>query len=328
MLATQWMVKCASLAVLALGLVGCARSDASAQRKRIAVIPKGTTHEFWKSIHAGAEVAARELGVEVIWKGPQKEDDRDEQIKVVEDFVTRGVDGIVIAPLDDKALATPLRDAHEQGIPVIVIDSDVDWSDRVSFIATDNYAGGVMAAEELGRLMNSEGEALMMRYVAGSASTSEREAGFLDTLRTRFEGVTLVSENQRSGATVEGAYQTAENLLNAFPDVDGIFCPNESSLFGMLRALQDAGKSGKVRLVGFDASEKLIEGLRAGEVDALVIQNPWAMGDQGVRRMLDHIEGRAVDARIDTGVLLVTRATMDDPHIRDVMAPDLSILGD
>jgi ribose transport system substrate-binding protein len=209
MLATQWMVKCASLAMLALGLVGCARSDAGAQRKRIAVIPKGTTHEFWKSIHAGAEVAARELGVEVIWKGPQKEDDRDEQIKVVEDFITRGVDGIVIAPLDDKALAAPLRDAHEQGIPVIVIDSDVDWSDRVSFIATDNYAGGVMAAEELGRLMNSEGEALMMRYEAGSASTTEREAGFLDTLRTRFEGVTLVSEYQRSVATVEVAYQTA-----------------------------------------------------------------------------------------------------------------------
>lgn len=322
---TQWSA-CLLFASLASG---CGSSSgAGSEALRIAVIPKGTTHEFWKSIHAGAEAAGRELGVEIAWKGPQKEDDRNEQIKVVEDFITRGVDGIVIAPLDDRALARPLADAKERGIPVIVIDSDVDWPGRVSFVATDNYEGGAMGAEELGRLLGGKGKVLMMRYVVGSASTTEREKGFLDTLRSKFPEIEILSENQYAGAGNESAMTTSENLLNEFPQVEGIFCPNESALFGMLRALQDGGKAGKVRLVGFDATEKLVTALRSGELDALIVQNPVAMGDLGVRRMVDHLNGKTVEPRIDTGVVLVTRENMDEPAIAAVLTPDLSILAD
>ena len=320
-----------SLGLVALATLSSACGSAREVRTyrcRIAVIPKGTTHEFWKSIHAGAEAAARELGVEVIWKGPQKEDDRDEQIKVVEDFVTRGVDGIVIAPLDDKALARPLQDAKDQGIPVIVIDSDVVWPERVSFIATDNYAGGAMGAQELGRLLGGKGRVLMMRYVIGSASTMEREQGFLDELRAKFPQIELLSENQYAGAGNESAYRTSENLLNKFPEVEGIFCPNESALFGMLRALQDGGKAGQVKLVGFDATEKLVAALTAGELHALIVQNPVAMGDLGLRRMVDHLDGKAVEPRIDTGVVLVTRENMHEPAIAQILSPDLSILAE
>ena len=312
-----------------LFLAGCGSSSGAGSAKtRIAVIPKGTTHEFWKSIHAGAEKAGRELGVEIAWKGPQKEDDRVEQIKVIEDFVTRGVDGIVVAPLDDKALVRPLADAKERGIPVIVIDSDVDWPDRVTFIATDNYVGGAMGAEELGRVLGGKGKVLMMRYVVGSASTTEREQGFLDTLRSKFPDIELLSENQYAGAGNESAIQTSENLLNKFPDVEGIFCPNESALFGMLRALQDSGRAGKVKLVGFDATEKLVAALRAGELDALIVQDPVAMGDLGVRCMVDHLTGKPVEPRIDTGLVLVTRENVDEPRIAEVLVPDLSILAD
>jgi ribose transport system substrate-binding protein len=322
----SWLLGFSFLAGL-LASCGCA-SEAGPTKLRIAVIPKGTTHEFWKAIHAGAETAAKELGVEIAWKGPQKEDDRDEQIKVVEDFVTRHVDGIVVAPLDDKALARPLEDANSEGIPVIVIDSDVDWPSRVSFIATDNYKGGVMGAEELGRLLGGKGKALMMRYVVGSASTTEREAGFLDTLKAKFPDIEVLSENQYAGAGLDSAQRTSENLLTKFPEVEGIFCPNESALFGMLRALQDSGRAGKVRVVGFDATDKLAAALRAGELDGLIVQNPFAMGDLGVRRMVDHIRGQSVEARIDTGVVLATRENMDRPEIARVLSPDLSILGD
>ncbi len=322
----SWLLGLAFLA--GLGASCGSSSEAGPTTVRIAVIPKGTTHEFWKAIHAGAETAARELGVEIAWKGPQKEDDRDEQIKVVEDFVTRHVDGIVVAPLDDKALAGPLEDAKAEGIPVIVIDSDVDWPGRVSFIATDNYKGGVMGAEELGRLLGGKGKALMLRYAVGSASTTEREAGFLDTLRARFPGIEVVSENQYAGNAIDTAYRASENLLNKFPAVEGIFCPNESALFGMLRALQDSGKAGKVRLVGFDATEKLVAALRAGELDALIVQDPFAMGELGVRRMVDHLNGKSVEPRIDTGVVLVTRENMEQTRIATVLTPDLSILSD
>ena len=313
---------------LFLSLVACgSQGDEGEKKLRIAVIPKGTTHEFWKSIHAGALGAGNELGVEVIWKGPLREDDRSEQIKVVENLTTRGVDGLVVAPLDDTALVPPLAEAAAAGIPVIIIDSDVKWDGRISFVATDNYQGGVFGAEELARLLDGKGKVLMMRYMEGSASTMKREAGFLDTI-AKYEGIEIVSSNQYAGATNESAYQTAENLLINYTALDGIFCPNESSAFGMLRALQDAQRAGSIKYVGFDASPKLIDALEKGEMHGLVLQNPKRMGDEGVRAMVRHLRGETVPPRIDTGVVLVTADNMNEPAIRDLLSPDLSILGD
>jgi ribose transport system substrate-binding protein len=316
-----------SAVVLACALLSACSAGEPGTVRRIAVIPKGTTHEFWKSVHAGAERAARELGVEVIWKGPLKEDDRTAQIQVVEDFVVRGVDGIVLMPLDDQALVAPAREAAARGIPVVIGDSDLAWDGRVSFVATDNAQGGRIGGDELARLVGERGKVLMMRYAEGSASTMERERGFLEAVGI-YPDIEVVSSNQYAGATVESAYQTAENLLNSFPELDGIFCPNESSAFGMLRALQDAGRAGSVRFVGFDASEKLVEGLRAGEVDALVLQNPAMIGEISVRVLVDHLDGKPVAERIDTGVSLATLENLDTPQIQALIAPDLSILGD
>ncbi len=315
------------LAALACGALASACGGEVSRTKRIAVIPKGTTHEFWKSVHAGAERAARELGVEVLWKGPLKEDDRTAQIQVVEDFVVRGVDGIVLMPLDDQALVAPAREAQARRIPVVIADSDLAWDGRVSFVATDNRAGGRIGGEKLAALLAGAGRVLLMRYLEGSASTAEREAGFLEAM-TAFPAIEVVSANQYAGATVEAAYKTAENLLNSFPSVDGIFCPNESSAFGMLRALEDAGRAGRLRFVGFDASAKLVEGLRQGHIDALVLQDPVAIGDRSVRALVDHLEGRPVEPRIDTGVHLATRENLEQAEIRALIAPDLSILGD
>ena len=318
-----------SAAALGATLTGACGSEDGEDTVRISVIPKGTTHEFWKSIHAGAKVAAQELGVEITWSGPLREDDRESQIQVVENSVIGGADGIVIAPLDDTALARPLEEAAAEGIPVIVVDSDVDWDGRVSFVATDNYKGGQIAARALGDLLGGEGQVMMMRYLEGSASTEKREAGFLDTLRKDYPGIEVVSDNQYAGATNEGAYQTSENLLIQFGDVvEGIFCPNESAAFGMLRALEDAGLAGDKRFVGFDASEKLVEALREGTIDGLILQDPWAMGDLGVRKLVAHLNGEPVEPRIDTGVHLVTKENMDEPEMSRLLVPDLSVLGD
>jgi len=293
----------------------------------IAVIPKSTTHEFWRAVHAGVERAARDLGVKVIWKGPLKEDDRAAQIQVVEDMVVRGVDGIVLMPLDRKALVAPAREARGRGIPVVIADSDLDWTDRASFVATDNRRGGELAGEALGELVGGSGKVLLLRYVEGSASTYAREEGFLEALG-RFDGIELVSTNQYAGATNESAYQASENLLNSFADLDGIFCPNESSAFGMLRALQDAGRAGQVQFVGFDSSSKLVDALRAGEIDALVLQDPVRMGDLALRACVGAIRGEAPDARIDTGVIVVPSADVDSPAVQALLRPDLSILDD
>lgn len=315
---------------LSLALAACAKksSDAPGPRQgrtlRIAVIPKGTTHEFWKSIHAGAVQAAREIGVEVIWKGPQKEDDRAQQITVVEDFVNRGVDGIVLAPLDDRALMRPVQDAVKEGIPVVIIDSGLQGTDYTSYVATDNYKGGVLAARRLGQLLGGKGRIFLIRYQAGSASTVQREAGFYDTVKKEFPDLVLLVQDQYAGATTETAYQLAENLISRFPDVEGVFTPNESSTFGTLRALQESRLAGKVVFVGFDSSPKLVQGLRDGHIQGLVLQNPTKMGYLGVKTIVAHLRGEPVEKVIDTGVALATADNMDDPEIKSLLSPDLS----
>jgi ribose transport system substrate-binding protein len=315
---------------LALAFTACAKKspDASASRQgktlQIAVIPKGTTHEFWKSIHAGAVRAEREFGIQVIWKGPQKEDDRAQQITVVEDFISRGVDGIVLAPLDDRALMRPVQDAVREKIPVVIIDSSLQGSDFISYVATDNYKGGVLAARRLGELLHGQGRIFLVRYQEGSASTTQREAGFLDTVTKEYPGLVLLVQDQYAGATTETAYQLAENLLSRFPDVQGVFTPNESSTFGTLRALQEARLTGKVVFVGFDSSPKLVQGLRDGDIQGLVIQNPAKMGYLGVKTIVAHLRGESVEKVIDTGVVLATADNMDTPDIKALLSPDLS----
>jgi ribose transport system substrate-binding protein len=319
---------------LAAATAACAKKSADApapgqaKKLQIAVIPKGTTHEFWKSIHAGAVRAAQELGVDVIWKGPQKEDDRAQQITVVEDFISRGVDGIVLAPLDDRALMRPVQDAVREKIPVVIIDSALQGSDYASYVATDNYQGGVLAARRLGQLLGGKGRIFLIRYQEGSASTVQREAGFLDTVTKEFPGLVLLVRDQHAGATTETAYQLAENLISRFPDVEGVFTPNESSTFGMLRALQESRLAGKVVFVGFDSSPKLIQGLRDGHIKGLVLQNPAKMGYLGVMTIVAHLRGEAVEKVIDTGVALATADNMDDPAIKALLSPDLSDIAD
>jgi ribose transport system substrate-binding protein len=294
------------------------------ERLQIAVIPKGTTHEFWKSIHMGALMAAEEFDVEIIWKGPQKEDDRAQQITVVEDFISRGVDGIVLAPLDERALQRPVQDAVRENIPVVVIDSGLQGSDYVSYVATDNYKGGVIAARKLIELLHGQGKIFLIRYQVGSASTTLREQGFLDTMKAEAPAVTFLVEDQYAGSTTESAYQVAENLLGRFPDVDGIFCPNESSTFGALRALQESGLAGKIVFIGFDSSPKLVQGLRDGHIQGLVLQNPVKMGYLGVKLMSLHLRGQPIDTIVDTGVYFATRENMDTSEMQALLLPDFS----
>lgn len=315
----------AAVAALALSSVSACKGRAPEKKAglTVAVVPKGMTHEFWKAIHAGAVKAGRELGVEIVWKGSQKEDDREGQVTVVEDLIGRGVDGIVLAPLDDRALVRPVREAKDAGIPVVIIDSPMDGNDFVSYIATDNYRGGVMGARRLAELLGGRGRIFLIRCHEGAASTELREQGFLETMQKEFPGITFLVKDIYAGVTTETAYQALENLLNRFPDVEGIFTPNESSTFGCLRALEDKGLAGKVRFVGFDSSAKLVDGLRAGRLQGLILQNPFAMGYLGVKTVVAHLRGEAVTAQIDTGETLVTPENMDEPEIKALLFPDI-----
>ncbi len=316
-----------TLALVLLMAAGCGGASQTGGIT-IAVIPKGTSHVFWQSIHAGAQKAATDLGVTIIWRGPLREDDRDAQVSEVEGFVSRGVSGICLAPLDETALVPPVQEAVRQKIPVVIFDSGLKSDDYVSFVATDNLKGGRLGGERLADAMGKKGKALLLRYAEGHDSTGKREQGFLDAMKEN-PAIEVVSSNQYGGADVEGAYKKAEALLSTFkkPDgslgIDGIFTPNESVSFAMLRVLQDNGWAGKVKFVGFDASPNLVKGLRDGALDGIVVQDPVHMGYTAVDTMVKHLKGQPVPKWIDTGVRVATKENMDTPEIKALIEPSL-----
>ena len=304
-------------------------SALAADSFQIAVIPKGTTHEFWKSIHAGAVKAQRELAAEGIkvklfWNGPLREDDRDQQIQVVENFTARNVDGIVLAPLDFQALVAPVVTAAQAGVPTVVIDSDLKSDRYVSFVATDNVKGGQMAGERMAELLGGKGNVILLRYQVGSASTDARETGFIEAVK-KHPGLKLISSDQYAGATRELAYQVSQNLLNRYgSQVNGVFCPNETSTIAMTKALRDLGLAGgTVKMLGFDAGSQSVADLKAGDVQALVVQAPVKMGYLGVKTLVAHLRKQKVEKRIDTGVTLVSRENMADPEVAELLNPPL-----
>lgn len=317
--------------LLALSLAAFGASPAvSAETYKIAVIPKGTTHEFWKSINAGAKKAELELkaegiNVQIIWKGPLKEDDREQQIQVVENFIAQRVSGIVLAPLDRKGLVAPVETAVRGRIPVVIIDSGLESKAPVSSVSTDNREGGRIAARNLGKMLGGKGNVVMLRYAVGSASTEEREEGFLEVMKKDFPDIKLLDTQQHAGATRDSAKRTAENLLNRYGrQLNGVFASNESSAAGMLLALRDAGLAGgRVKFVAFDSGETLNAGLKAGDIQGMVVQNPMNMGYLGVKTMVAVLQGKKVEPMIDTGVGFVTKENFDAPEMAEMVRPPL-----
>jgi ribose transport system substrate-binding protein len=311
--------------VAALGVQACGGEGKG--KAKIAVIPKGTTHEFWKAVNAGAIKASRELGVEIAWKGPLKEDDLKEQVGIVESFVAQGVSAIVLAPLNDKGLLPPVKAAKAAGIPVVIFDSALQGDEHVSYVATDNVAAGRLGGEKLVKAVGGNGNVILLRYLEGSASTSQREQGFLDAVG-KASGLKLVSDNQYGGATTESAHSTSESVLIAKGadkgEVAGVFCPNESTTFGMLLALRKLGLAGKVKLVGFDASEKLVGALREGHIDGLVLQDPMKMGYLAFKTAAQAIKKEPFEKVVDTGARIVEKENMDQPEIKELLSPDLT----
>jgi ribose transport system substrate-binding protein len=333
---TAASVLAALLTITFLSIVGCDKGSNSGtpttqaattddSKLRVAVIPKGTTHIYWRTVQMGAQAAWKDLGLppeNLVWKGPVKENDRGDQIAMVEQFVTEGVNGIVLAPLDANGLVDPVQEAAGKNIPVVIIDSALKATpgkDYVSFVATNNHQAGFMGGEQLATLLNGTGKVVLLRYAAGSASTEEREAGFLEAI-SKHPGINVISSNQYGGATTDSAKTAALNLMDTtLKQADGIFCPNESTTLGMLGALEDGQIAGKVKFVGFDATPALVDALRHKEINVLIAQDPYKMGYQGVKQCVAAIRKQPVEPIVDTGTAVVTLENVDTPEIQKVL---------
>jgi len=264
-----------------------------AREKVIAVIPKGTASMWWEVVHKGAEAAGTEFGYKITWNGPEQETDREKQIQAVEDAIVQKVRGIVLGPNDEKALVRPVKKIKAAGISCVIIDSavDADPSDYICFVATDNFLGGVQAARRLGKVLNGRGSVILTKFVQNSASTDNRAEGFKATLEKEFPNIKIVAEQYTLG-TVEDARQKTVDMLTRNKDVVGLFAVNQPSSVGAYKAIQNQSLCGKVKMVGFDSDPILLEGVEKNFVEALIVQNPFEIGYQGVKTMVESLEGR------------------------------------
>jgi ribose transport system substrate-binding protein len=337
-----------AVALTLAALAGCQPPSAG---RVVAVVPKGMTHEFWQSIHRGAEHAAADsttagVPARVIFDGPLRERDSLDQIRIIDRRVSAGVDAIVLAPQHSETMVAPVERAVAQGVKVVIIDSGLARTDlTVKYVATDNRRGGRLAAERLLAVLRAEGRTrpkiILFRYAVGSESTEQREAGFEEVIQKAIDDPASdiqpewLSRDQYAGATKDSAMSAARPLVQKFGgQADGIFAVNESSAAGMLEVLRqvpanDAGK--RIRFVGFDASPPLLDAVREGQIDGLVLQNPFRMGYLGTWVALQAVEGRDVNAgpppwnqhAISTGETMVTRDNVDSPEVRALYDPAL-----
>jgi len=299
-------------------IIGIARKGSSLEKKRIAVIPKGTSSVFWESVHAGAEKAGEEFGYEISWNGPELESDRERQIQIVEDFIALKVAGVVLAPNGSNALVPKVEEMFAKNIPCVIIDSEINTDKYVSFAATNNYQGGVIAARRMGKILNGKGKVIVIKFMPGSGSTTNRENGFIDTIEKEYPGIEIV-DTKYGMATVETALQAAEDLLTKHTELDGLYACNAGTSVGSAQALQSQGRSDKIKMVGFDAEETLIDKLKSGVIDSLVVQNPYKMGYIGVKTLVDKLNGKEVPKSIDTGVELITVERLKEPKIKALL---------
>jgi ribose transport system substrate-binding protein len=307
------------LAILAFSLV--ALSACNRDKKRtIAVIPKGNAHLFWQSVHAGAVSTSRETGVDIIWDGPASETDYTGQLKVVDAMINRRVDAICLAPIDSKAMVGVVERAASEGIPVIIFDSGIDTDKFVAQVATDNYHAGEMGAERLAKLLGGKGKVAMLANMPGSASTVARESGFEDYTKKNFPGITIV-DKQFGNAEVASSLTKAENILTGHPDLDGIFASNESSSMGFAQALRD--RKTKIKMVGFDWSPSLLDDVKNGVIDSLVVQNPFKMGQEAVRLAVEKLDGKSVTKMNALAPKLIDKENLDTPEVQAQVNPDL-----
>ena len=285
-----------------------------AKKLTFAVIPKADVFTFWPTVRRGAEAACKDLGIEMVWRGAKNETSITDEIQIVELMIGKKVDGIVLAPQSDTALVQVVEKAVAAGIPVVVIDSGLKSDKYVSFVATDNYQGGVTGAERLAEAIGKKGKVALIKNIPGSASTEQREAGFKDTLK-KFPDIELVSELHAMGDSTK-ANEVVTTILSKHGDLAGIFTANEPGAIGALNAVKRASKAGQVKIVGFDASPSLIKGIRDGLLDSTIVQDPFQMGYRGVKVLYDHIQGKTVPKEDKPLAQLVTKENLDTPAIQ------------
>ena len=297
-----------------LALAGCGGKG----KRKIAVIPKATSHMFWLTVQKGAFDAGREFNVEILWNGPASETDFSRQIQIVDSMVAQHVDGIAIAAAERKALVASVERATSANIPVTVFDSGLDSTQYISYVATDNVEAGRVAARTLIELLGGKGKVGVVMHAPGSASTMDREKGFDEAMAAEGPNIQIVA-SQYGMSDRSKARAAAENILTAHPDINGIFASSEPSSIGASLAIQGRELKDKVILVAFDASDTMVEDLRNGAIDAMIVQDAHRMGYEAVKTIVDKLNGKTPPRRLDLRAVRVTAKDLGEPEVKRLL---------
>jgi len=306
-----------TLLVAALALGGLTLSAFA--KDKIAIVSKGYQHEFWRTVEAGARQAAKELNVDMSFIGPEKESEIGKQVSMVENELLKHPTALMLAALDQNALRPVSERIVNSGIPLVTFDSNIAGGIETSFVATDNYQVGAVAAKEMIRLIGEKGTVGVIAHNAGTSTAIQRTNGFIDEIK-KHPGIKLLSTKYSDGDKIK-ALNITQDIVTANPDIKGVYGTNEGAAVGVGRAISEMGKSDSIVVIGVDSSTEEIKLLNEGAIDAMVIQNPFNMGYLGLKAAVKAAHGEKVEKRIDTGANLVTRENLNDEKIQKILFP-------
>lgn len=296
------------LAAAALALLtGCAKTPES--RSKVAVVAKSTSTEFWRGVFTGAEAAATEYNLELTITGPETEEDYETQNQMIADAVAGGAEVLVFSAIDFAANAPAIDAAAAQGVQIVIIDSAVDSGHVRTYIGTDNHAAGARAAEAALDGLRGELKVGLVNYDINSANGQAREQGARETFEASGRAAVVAGINTLSEA--EAARAATVALLTAHPEINTLLAFNEPTSVGAARAVADLGRADSTLLIAFDSNVETVDGLQTGVVDALIVQNTYAMGYLGVQSAYRLLNGQGVEsATVDTATQTITRENM------------------
>lgn len=312
-----------ALLVLCVFLSGCGNQNnnnpmGENEKPYIAVISKGFQHQFWQAVKQGAEQAAKDYGVTITYEGPDTEAQIDKQVDMLSNALNKNPQAICLAALDSKAAVNSLNRAKERNIPVVGFDSGVESDVVVATAATDNKAASAAAADKMAEAIGGSGKIAMVVHDQTSKSGQERRDGFLERIQERYPDITVVDIQYGDGDHLRSA-EAAKAILNANPDLKGIYGANEGSAIGVIMAVEELHKQDSVQIVGFDSGKKQIDSIRSGVQYGAVTQDPIQIGYKAVEAAYKAYKGEKVEELIDTGYRWYDQTNVDSPEIQALL---------
>lgn len=305
-----------SLLLISISLLmfSCGSKTDAPWKTKIALVMKAASNPFFARMEEGAREAADSMGVNLLVGTITRETDIEQQVSIVENMIVQSVQAILIAPADSKAIVNVLKKAADNGIRTINIDNRIDSATAAAaglkidcYIGVDNREGGRMAGEYLVKLMGGQGKAAMLEGIRGVDNAEARKAGFLQAIEGT--GIELVASQSANWAQDEGLDVFA-NMLQAFPDITGLFCANDMMALGAIQAIDQAGKTGQIFVTSYDNLEAARQAILQGNLHATIEQHPERMGFEGVVAAVDLIQGSSVPAEKLIKLDLITKEVL------------------